>query len=125
MSAHAAAARKHYEALCAESAGPPPITASQQQTLATVAALLGTTPPALIARTRGQAVNEQRREAMALLRRRGYSQPLIGRLLQRDPSSVLAAVRTVEALVRTDPAYAARIDRLARASRSVEGTCNA
>lgn len=42
-----------------------------------------------------------------------YSLPRIGRVAQRDHTTVLHAIRRVEALSAADPAFAARVDALA------------
>jgi chromosomal replication initiator protein len=55
-----------------------------------------------------------RHAAMALAQRcLAYSLPRIGRLLSRDHTTVLHGVRRIARLAQHDPAFAARLDRLA------------
>jgi chromosomal replication initiation ATPase DnaA len=112
-----------YEALCREAdAAARVIPAGHRAALDHVAQLLGATLHQLTARTRARAADERRQAAMWLLQQRGLSQSAIGRLLDRDPSTVLSGLRTVAARRAADRDYAAQLDRLlARLARLSRG----
>lgn len=84
--------------------------------LDTVASDFGVTTQELLGEGKAANLAVPRHIAMALARRMlGYSLPRIGRLLNRDHTTVLYGIRRITALAEDNPDLAARIDHLAAA----------
>jgi chromosomal replication initiator protein len=100
-----------------EGRAPPPLTLPPGEGLgriiAACAAEFGTAAEEVIGEGRHAAAIQARHAAMAIGRRLlGYSLPRIGRVMRRDHTTVLAAIRGVERRAAEDPDYAARLDAL-------------
>jgi chromosomal replication initiation ATPase DnaA len=81
-----------------------------------VAAEIGVTREQLLGESRDADSVLARHAAMALSQRLlGYSLPRIGRLMQRDHSTVHSAIRRIGRLAAAQPDLAARLDRVANA----------
>jgi chromosomal replication initiation ATPase DnaA len=109
MSRYVPSARERYVELCQEPAPRRPVD-DGQAALEQVAALLDTTPAQLARRRRTRAIVRVRHEAMWLLERRGLSRSAIGRLLERDHSTVIHGLRRLAA----DAEAVARLAALAQ-----------
>ena len=99
---------RRYEALCASTPNhtTPTRDAAEEALRLRLAAYLDTTVPGLIGRNRTPAVSRRRRLAMWLLRQRGYSLKAIGRILERDHSTVIHGLRLVQRDRTNNPAFA-------------------
>jgi chromosomal replication initiation ATPase DnaA len=99
---------RRYEALCASvSLSPTPtLSAAEEALRLRLAAYLDTTVPGLIGRNRTPAVSRRRRLAMWLLRHQGHSLKAIGRILERDHSTVIHGLRLVQRDRTNNPAFA-------------------
>lgn len=101
-----------------EGRAPPPLTLPPGEGLGRIitacAAEFGTAVEEVMGAGRRAEAIEARHAAMAIGRRLlGYSLPRIGRVMRRDHTTVLAAIRGVERRTAQDPEYAARLDALA------------
>ena len=77
------------------------------------------TIPRLAAHTRSAASQRCRAEIMYVLHRCGLSLPAIGRLMERDHTSVLYNVRRVKDRIKTQVGYRAEVDELMDIARGV------
>ncbi len=101
-----------------EGRAPPPLTLPPGEGLGRIitacAAEFGQPIEEVLGEGRRAEAIEARHAAMALGRRLlGYSLPRIGRVMRRDHTTVLSAIRGVERRAAEDPEYAARLDALA------------
>lgn len=79
-----------------------------------VAAEWGVTPAAILSVRRAAVFVEPRQVAMWLAAQHlGHSLPRIGRCLLRDHTTVMHGARMTAARMLTDPAFAARVQRVA------------
>ncbi|WP_439596489.1 helix-turn-helix domain-containing protein [Falsiroseomonas sp.] len=92
--------------------------AGMDRTIAAVAEEFGIAADAILGECRSREIALPRQVAMALAHRvLGYSTPRIGRLLGRDPSTVLHGCQRIASLAAADAAFGARLDELSRAIR--------
>lgn len=78
--------------------------------VAAVARQRGLRPQTILSRNRSAPVTQARAEVWWVLStRRGLSQDAIGAAFDRDPSTVGAVVRRVDAAIETDPELRARV----------------
>jgi hypothetical protein len=66
----------------------------------------------LVGRSRFRRIVRVRQACMLLARENGHSFPTIGRMFDRDHSTVVHGCEVAEDCVQRDPAYAAFVDRL-------------
>jgi chromosomal replication initiator protein len=67
----------------------------------------------MVSQRRGRAVARPRQVAMYLARElTPLSLPAIGRMFARDHTTVIHAIATIEAVMRTDPVFAASVAML-------------
>ena len=85
------------------------MTDSLQHTLDRVSHAWGTTPEAIMSRSRLQPETEARQVVMYLLTQEGVSASQIGRWMGRDHGSVLQAKRRVSGLLDVDPRFRKRV----------------
>ena len=72
-------------------------------------------PIEMVSQRKGRAVARPRQVAMYLARElTPLSLPAIGRMFARDHTTVIHAIATVEAIMRSDPVFAASVAMLQR-----------
>lgn len=99
-------------------APPPPALGRFDALVEAVADEWGVSRAAILGESRGTAATVPRAAVMALAHGLfGYGASQIGRLIRRDHTTVLYAVRAAAARRQRDPDFAARLDRIAARMR--------
>lgn len=104
--------RQRYVMLCEEQESTPAPTYRDQLALIRIAEALDVSVSVLTGRNRTPKVVQLRQAAMWLLRQTGLSSTAIGRLLNRDHSTVLYGLRIIEGRRCHDGSLADQLDRL-------------